>query len=100
MPNEGVTLVIDKCSDGNLYIHHAECVGAEFNPEIGVQVAVSKPAERFPYNAKYSMISHVVYMLAHAKRRHMAHLQPLRRAMQALLETRPEITILGIAHCD
>jgi len=94
---EGVTLVVDVCGD-MLHIYHAECVGSVFDPEVGVQIATAKPAERFPYNPKYPLISHVVYMLTKAKRQNMAHLQPLRKAMQKLLEVQQNQLLIGTSH--
>ena len=91
---EGVTIVVDICGD-MLHIYHAECVGSVFDAEVGVRIATGKPAERFPYNPNYSLISHVVYMLTKAKRRNMTHLQPLRKAMQKLLEVQQNQLLIG-----
>jgi len=87
--NKGVTLVFDiDHAKNELTIYHAECNGETFCKTRGVEEALKKTPEVFPFNRNHSLVGHVVYIVTKAKRRNMKHLAQLRVQILEAAKTR------------
>lgn len=87
--NKGVTLVFDiDHAKNELTIYHAECNGETFCKKRGVEEALKKAPEVFPFNRNHSLVGHVVYIVTKAKRRNMRHLTQLRLQVTEAAKTR------------